>query len=74
MADNMDTVTEPASIEIPGQGISVSLTHDTLNVAAVVQSVRSPKAGATVLFAGMTASLSCALHHTSSLNDLPPNA
>ena len=74
MADNMDTVTEPGYIGIPGQRISVSLTPDALDVAAVVQSVRSPKAGATVLFAGMTALLFCALDHTPSLNDLPPNA
>ena len=37
---------------ISRDGVSVSLTHDRLDVASVVSSVRSPKAGATVLFAG----------------------
>lgn len=34
------------------EGISVSLIHDTLDVSTILTSVKSPKAGAIVLFAG----------------------
>ena len=34
------------------EAVLVSLTTDPLNVQDIVDSVRSPKAGATVLFAG----------------------
>ena len=33
-------------------GISVGLTHEPLDISTMVAGVRSPKAGATVLFAG----------------------
>ena len=32
--------------------VSVSLTHDSLDIISVIDKVRSPKAGAIVLFAG----------------------
>lgn len=34
------------------QGISVALNHDYLDVGTIMDEVRSPKAGAIVLFAG----------------------
>lgn len=34
------------------EGISVSLTHSPLNIPLIIASVKSPKAGAIVLFAG----------------------
>lgn len=34
------------------EGIFVGLTHDALDPAAIMNKVRSPKAGAIVLFAG----------------------
>lgn len=34
------------------EGISVFLTHSALDLSSVVASVKSPKAGAVVLFAG----------------------
>jgi molybdopterin synthase catalytic subunit len=33
-------------------GVFVALTHDTLDAGAIMNKVRSPKAGAIVLFAG----------------------
>ncbi|KAL9099407.1 MAG: hypothetical protein Q9163_005092 [Psora crenata] len=42
---------------IEDEGISVSLTHKPLDVSAVLASVKSPKAGATVLFAGLVSSV-----------------
>ncbi|KAK3174056.1 hypothetical protein OEA41_001300 [Lepraria neglecta] len=36
------------------EGISVALTHDTLDARSIMDEVRSPKAGAIVLFAGTT--------------------
>jgi molybdopterin synthase catalytic subunit len=33
-------------------GVFVALTHDTLDAVAIMNKVRSPKAGAIVLFAG----------------------
>ena len=41
---------EPQQIET--EGISVALTDSELNIPAVVEKVKSPKAGAIVLFAG----------------------
>ena len=35
------------------EGISVALTHDILNPTLIMNKVKSPKAGAIVLFAGM---------------------
>ena len=35
------------------EGIFVALTHDTLDAVTIMNKVRSPKAGAIVLFAGM---------------------
>ena len=34
------------------EGISVALTHDTLSPTLIMNKVKSPKAGAIVLFAG----------------------
>ena len=34
------------------EGIVVALTHQTLEVQPIINSVKSPKAGAVVLFAG----------------------
>ena len=36
------------------EGVSVSLTHSTLDIPSIMAQVRSPKAGAIVLFAGIT--------------------
>ncbi len=38
--------------QLVGEGVSVSLTHSPLNVLSTMAFVRSPKAGAIVLFAG----------------------
>jgi len=43
--------------QLVGEGVSVSLTHSPLNVLSTMTSVRSPKAGAIVLFAGTTTRL-----------------
>jgi molybdopterin synthase catalytic subunit len=40
--------------EMAGEGCFVGLTHDHLNVQQVMDKVRSPAAGAIVLFAGMS--------------------
>ncbi|KAI5203921.1 Molybdopterin biosynthesis MoaE [Aureobasidium subglaciale] len=40
--------------ELTEDGIFVALTHDTLDAVAIMNKVRSPKAGAIVLFAGTT--------------------
>lgn len=37
---------------IKEEGISIALTHGSLDARAVMNEVRSPKAGAIVLFAG----------------------
>ena len=34
-------------------GIHVELTHSNLNITSIINTVRSPKAGAIVLFAGI---------------------
>ena len=39
--------------EAEEEGIFVGLTNDVLDPAAIMNKVRSPKAGAIVLFAGM---------------------
>lgn len=39
--------------ELQEEGCYVGLTHDLLNVQNVMDRVRSPQAGAIVLFAGM---------------------
>ena len=38
--------------QLNAEGVSVSLTHSPLDVLSTMASVRSPKAGATVVFAG----------------------
>jgi hypothetical protein len=38
--------------EFEEDGVFVALTHDTLDAVAIMNKVRSPKAGAIVLFAG----------------------
>lgn len=48
----MATDTSSTSLESPG--IYVALTHDTLDAKPIMDKVRSPQAGATVLFAGTT--------------------
>ncbi|KAI5253022.1 Molybdopterin biosynthesis MoaE [Aureobasidium subglaciale] len=40
--------------ELTEDGIFVALTHDTLDAITIMNKVRSPKAGAIVLFAGTT--------------------
>ena len=44
------------------QGVYVSLTYDELNAKSMVDRVKSPKAGAVVLFAGMTVLYHKVLH------------
>ncbi|KAK3498297.1 Molybdopterin biosynthesis MoaE [Neurospora crassa] len=47
--------TNPAKVtEISEPGIYVALTHDHLNYQSVIDRVRSPEAGAIVIFAGTT--------------------
>lgn len=48
----MATDTSTTSLESPG--IYVALTHDPLDAKPIMDKVRSPQAGATVLFAGTT--------------------
>lgn len=43
-------------MELQEQDCYVALTHDHLNAQNVIDRVRSPKAGAIVLFAGMRSS------------------
>ncbi|KAL8737375.1 MAG: hypothetical protein Q9181_001750 [Wetmoreana brouardii] len=45
---------ESKTHELRDVGILVSLGHSTLDISSVVASVKSPKAGAVVLFAGTT--------------------
>lgn len=42
-----------AAMELQEQDCYVALTHDHLNAQNVIDRVRSPKAGAIVLFAGL---------------------
>jgi len=39
-------------LELTAEGCYVALTHDPLDVKAIMDRVRSPEAGAIVLFAG----------------------
>jgi hypothetical protein len=39
-------------VELTAEGCYVALTHDPLDVKAIMDRVRSPEAGAIVLFAG----------------------
>lgn len=48
----MATDTSTTSLESPG--IYIALTHETLDAKPIMDKVRSPQAGATVLFAGTT--------------------
>lgn len=41
-------------LEFVEAGVSVSLTHSPLEIADVIASVKSPQAGAVVLFAGIS--------------------
>lgn len=53
-----ETTSEPAvetlheQQQLLAEGISVSLTHSPLDIPFIIASVKSPKAGAIVLFAG----------------------
>lgn len=55
MAESTQEQTQPkiTPTEFEEDGIFVALTHDTLDAVAIMNKVRSPKAGAIVLFAGM---------------------
>lgn len=46
------TETHDDQQQLLADGISVSLTHSPLNIPFIIASVKSPKAGAIVLFAG----------------------
>lgn len=54
MADTISKDTRSASLptEFEEDGVFVALTHNTLDAVAIMNKVRSPKAGAIVLFAG----------------------
>lgn len=54
MADSMSQDSQSAKLptEFKEDGVFVALTHDTLDAVAIMNKVRSPKAGAIVLFAG----------------------
>lgn len=43
---------DPQATEIQDEGCYVGLTHDHLNAQDIMNRVRSPQAGAIVLFAG----------------------
>lgn len=55
MAESMQkhTQSNDTPTEFEEDGVFVALTHDTLDAVAIMNKVRSPKAGAIVLFAGM---------------------
>ena len=44
---------ENETTQLVEDGVCVRLTHDPLDIAAIVNDVRSPKAGAIVFFAGL---------------------
>jgi molybdopterin synthase catalytic subunit len=46
------TQTSKTPVHLEEDGIFVALTHETLDAVAIMNKVRSPKAGAIVLFAG----------------------
>lgn len=46
--------TDPCATSLESPGIYVALTHDPLDAKPIMDKVRSPQAGATVLFAGTT--------------------
>lgn len=46
--------TDPSATSLESPGIYVALTHDPLDAKPIMDKVRSPQAGATVLFAGTT--------------------
>ncbi|KAI5247812.1 Molybdopterin biosynthesis MoaE [Aureobasidium subglaciale] len=50
----VETTQATKPTELTEDGIFVALTHDTLDAVAIMNKVRSPKAGAIVLFAGTT--------------------
>lgn len=54
MADSISKDTQSANspTEFKEDGVFVALTHDTLDAVAIMNKVRSPKAGAIVLFTG----------------------
>jgi molybdopterin synthase catalytic subunit len=54
MSDSIhnETQSNNTPTEFEEDGVYVALTHDTLNAVAIMDKVRSPKAGAVVLFAG----------------------
>jgi len=55
MADSTQKQTQSGGTptQFEEDGVFVALTHDTLDAVAIMNKVRSPKAGAIVLFAGM---------------------
>ncbi|THY77382.1 Molybdopterin biosynthesis MoaE [Aureobasidium pullulans] len=56
MSDSSPKSTQSSNTptELEEDGVFVALTHDTLDAASIMNKVRSPKAGAIVLFAGTT--------------------
>jgi len=51
---HVPTEGQDSTAEYSAKGIYVALTHDHLDPAAIMDKVRSPSAGAIVLFAGTT--------------------
>jgi len=49
---------DPQATEIQDEGCYVGLTHDHLNAQDIMDRVRSPQAGAIVLFAGWSTHIS----------------
>lgn len=62
MADSNSTPTQPTKLK--GDNIHVELTYDHLDVAAIISEVKSPKAGAIVLFAGNKLNARYSSHQT----------
>ncbi|THW12062.1 Molybdopterin biosynthesis MoaE [Aureobasidium pullulans] len=56
MSDSSPKSTQSSNTptEFEEDGVFVALTHDTLDAVSIMSKVRSPKAGAIVLFAGTT--------------------
>ena len=64
---------EAQSDQLQDEGTYVALTHDHLNAQSIMDRVRSPQAGAIVLFAGEPASRSSAKLNTHFTNTYLPH-
>lgn len=51
--EKMDLSSTPQSQSLSEENIHVELTHEPLSITGTLNRVRSPKAGALVLFAGL---------------------